>query len=1161
MTKRLSAIIVLSFVIVALLALSAFAAKTADNDVWKHREYITKNSKAKLAGGEHYIGTTAPYSDGTTSALGFDGTEASASPGYQVGITTYDLQSNCRMNRQIDWRSTQKMHMIWMKSTIFDQNSLDRGTAYEVYDPDDGDFVFAGPGGGCEIHAFGGPGVNYSGYVGLDIDTEGKVVIGNHHDEGAGWATTVWYDFDEAACFFSPYKRRVPDSTMKYCVSPADVALGDYEMIWPSTEYQVWDGDTVTHVFSQQSEDKDPEPSVIAYFRRVGSDTLGSWDYPPMVVDTVPVIGQSVTASRVSGKVALVWQAPPGAYPGDPESMDRDWIDPGLGVNQRTNDIYYLMSTDMGASWGSKVNFTAYDSTKGGYLAHGDQSVLIDSQDKLHVLWPARIIDPPGADGGLGDYTYFYGSRMLHWDEVTNEIRTVKDANWDITDDAINDSTCTGGAWNEMSLGKPMLSECDGKFYAVFVQFLDLDHGIFNDCAALRWGGAGYSGTANAELYISVSDNYGYNWDIARNLTNTPTPLCDTSGVPYECESDHYPSVSRFGMLNDGADFDLIPVVDPSNGDYTGDYYLDVLYMNDKFPGSVMQDIGIWTTNNIQWFRVPCIDPVPNPVLAYSPQEIREPTWTKPGIQLTDTVKLENVGNAPLTVTSISTIEVNGTAGWLGVEAGVEGGMTISHLSPNFTEFEMYLNAGGAIATGPAIVSGYIVIESDAIGGSTDSIKIELIVADTVQFPNEMDVHTDCLRLVFNNAGNFGSSGGENGNGGYNMNFFDDCDTTDNTSGADDHAGVYLYDASPFFCYDDGGTPVMNLYMYDADWLSDDGFRPLAGPTKDSTTHADYQYGYSGQYVSHDSNIVMECEYFAPIGGDCEFIVMKQKFINNSDNTYNGVFFGDAMDWDIPSDSGSENGSDFDATRNLMYCYGAEYEADSLPNQDCVLADQRLGGMSFYGGYKLPHWDSLTQRFTAPRAMWTRSNISYVYPEGGLQADEMYPLFNSITGYSVFQAEDPTMEDSLYQDLHMIAVFTQYDMAPNDTMVFVKILASEYNEGVSGMEATIDAARDWIAARPEIFTWPEVGEEPPPQCCCDFPGDANSTNSINILDVTYIINYLYKGGAAPECPAEADPNATCSINILDVTTIINYLYKGGAAPQCPDPDCYLCDAP
>ncbi|RKX30835.1 MAG: hypothetical protein DRP46_04595, partial [Candidatus Zixiibacteriota bacterium] len=61
-----------------------------------------------------------------------------------------------------------------------------------------------------------------------------------------------------------------------------------------------------------------------------------------------------------------------------------------------------------------------------------------------------------------------------------------------------------------------------------------------------------------------------------------------------------------------------------------------------------------------------------------------------------------------------------------------------------------------------------------------------------------------------------------------------------------------------------------------------------------------------------------------------------------------------------------------------------------------------------------------------------------------------------------------------------------------------------------------------------------------------------------ILDVTYIINYLYKGGAAPECPAEADPNATCSINILDVTTIINYLYKGGAAPQCPDASCYLC---
>ena len=61
-------------------------------------------------------------------------------------------------------------------------------------------------------------------------------------------------------------------------------------------------------------------------------------------------------------------------------------------------------------------------------------------------------------------------------------------------------------------------------------------------------------------------------------------------------------------------------------------------------------------------------------------------------------------------------------------------------------------------------------------------------------------------------------------------------------------------------------------------------------------------------------------------------------------------------------------------------------------------------------------------------------------------------------------------------------------------------------------------------------------------------GDANSDGNINILDVTFIINYLYRGGPAPDPLQKADPDCSGAINILDITHIINYLYKGGAAP-------------
>jgi len=60
-------------------------------------------------------------------------------------------------------------------------------------------------------------------------------------------------------------------------------------------------------------------------------------------------------------------------------------------------------------------------------------------------------------------------------------------------------------------------------------------------------------------------------------------------------------------------------------------------------------------------------------------------------------------------------------------------------------------------------------------------------------------------------------------------------------------------------------------------------------------------------------------------------------------------------------------------------------------------------------------------------------------------------------------------------------------------------------------------------------------------------GDANADGSINILDITFLINYLYKGGPSPGEYA-GDVNSDGAINLLDVTYLINYLYKGGPPP-------------
>lgn len=65
-----------------------------------------------------------------------------------------------------------------------------------------------------------------------------------------------------------------------------------------------------------------------------------------------------------------------------------------------------------------------------------------------------------------------------------------------------------------------------------------------------------------------------------------------------------------------------------------------------------------------------------------------------------------------------------------------------------------------------------------------------------------------------------------------------------------------------------------------------------------------------------------------------------------------------------------------------------------------------------------------------------------------------------------------------------------------------------------------------------------------------YRGDANADGVIDIGDVVYLINYLFKGGLSPH-PMEAG-NANCDwvVDVGDVVYLINYLFKGGPPPSC-----------
>jgi hypothetical protein len=69
---------------------------------------------------------------------------------------------------------------------------------------------------------------------------------------------------------------------------------------------------------------------------------------------------------------------------------------------------------------------------------------------------------------------------------------------------------------------------------------------------------------------------------------------------------------------------------------------------------------------------------------------------------------------------------------------------------------------------------------------------------------------------------------------------------------------------------------------------------------------------------------------------------------------------------------------------------------------------------------------------------------------------------------------------------------------------------------------------------------------------CDFIcGDIDGNGQTDMLDILYLISYLYKGGPAPDPPEGGDVDDDDACNMLDILYLISYLHKGGPEPECP----------
>jgi M6 family metalloprotease-like protein len=67
-------------------------------------------------------------------------------------------------------------------------------------------------------------------------------------------------------------------------------------------------------------------------------------------------------------------------------------------------------------------------------------------------------------------------------------------------------------------------------------------------------------------------------------------------------------------------------------------------------------------------------------------------------------------------------------------------------------------------------------------------------------------------------------------------------------------------------------------------------------------------------------------------------------------------------------------------------------------------------------------------------------------------------------------------------------------------------------------------------------------------CCCLVRGNVNGLSGVNVVDLTYLVNYLFRSGNFPPCPEEGNVDNVGEINVADVTYLVDYLFRGGEPP-------------
>lgn len=227
----------------------------------------------------------------------------------------------------------------------------------------------------------------------------------------------------------------------------------------------------------------------------------------------------------------------------------------------------------------------------------------------------------------------------------------------------------------------------------------------------------------------------------------------------------------------------------------------------------------------------------------------------------------------------------------------------------------------------------------------------------------------------------------------------------------------------------------------------------------------------------------------------------------------NNLYSGSILDWDVPSDSGVINDGGYNDALKYIYQTGRATPYDKYYAAVAAMVD------TFF------HLkDSTVYSSNGLFGAHILSNLTYIAP--GLAEGQLYKW-----------ASKPGVSHDFapYEDITSLLTSICFDTTA-DTVNYAQALVVTKG-GLDSLKKHVENARRDMALSLEFG------------CdCCYMVGDANSSNSLSLPDIVFLVRHVFQGGPKPIPACLGDCNNTNTINLADIVILVNHIFRGGPKP-------------